>query len=401
MPRNTGSVPPRVSPARILIVVNAAWFFISHRLPLAIAARDAGYDVHVAAGEATLDEIAMLERHGLAFHRLVLRRASRSPLENASLVAQLVRLYRRVRPDLVHHVTVKPVLFGTLAARLTRVPAVVNAVSGLGYVFIGDGLVRRALRAIVSLAYRVTLRHPRMITIFQNDDDRREFCAIARLFAGDTVLQPGSGVDLSRFAVSPEPPTPPVSVLLPARMLRDKGVVEFAQAVGMLQREGLKVEGILAGPLDPANPAGLSLGEIRALERACGVQWVGNVTDMVRMLASVHIVCLPSYREGLPKALAEAAAVGRALVTTDVPGCRAVVEDGVNGILVLPREVEPLARALERLALNPDLRLTFARASRHRAETVFDVRAVVAQTLGIYAGLLGGRRESESRGFRS
>lgn len=388
---------PRV---RLLIVVNAAWFFLSHRLPLALAAQDAGYDVHVAAGDASADEIATLERHGLVYHDLVVRRASRNPLGETMLIVRLFRLYRRIRPSIVHHVTVKPVLFGTLAARISGVPAVVNAVSGLGYVFIGQGALRGTLRILVTLAYRVCLRHPNTVTILQNADDLREFCRIARIDPARAVLQAGSGVDLSRFTWRPEPTAPPIRAVLPARMLRDKGVVEFAHAIRLLRTSGVAIEGLLAGPLDPENPASLTLEELRELERTCGVRWLGRVSDVPRLMADAHLVCLPSYREGLPKALAEAAATGRALVTTDVPGCRAVVDDGENGILVPPRSIELLARAIERLALDPDLRGAFGMVSRRRAEREFDVTQVVAGTLDIYTRLLGSQAGANSSNCR-
>lgn len=388
---------PDGSRIRLLIVVNVAWFFLSHRLPLAVGARAAGYDVHVAVGDATREQISVLTSHGLIYHPLVLRRASRSPLANGALFISLVRLYRQLDPHIVHHVTVKPVLFGTLAARLVGVPAVVNAISGLGYMFIGGGLVRRTLRALASVAYRVCLRHRNTMTIFQNEDDRREFGRIARIGPQRSLMQAGSGVDLSRFTVRAEPPAPPVRVLLPARMLKDKGVVEFARAIGRLRESGVEIEGLLAGPIDSENPAGLTEIEVRELERTCGVRWLGNVSDIASLMSDVHIVCLPSYREGLPKALAEAAAAGRALVTTDVPGCRAVVDDGRNGILVPPATVDPLARALQRLAVEPELRRAFARAARERAELEFDVRQVVARTLDVYARLLASVPASELR----
>lgn len=373
---------------RLLVVANVAWFLISHRLPLVVGARAAGFDVHVAAGGATQEDISVFDTHGIPCHSLQLKRSARGLASNLALPVRLARLYRQLRPDIVHHVTVKPVLFGTLAARWSGVPAVVNAVSGMGYAFTaGEG--RRAwTRRIVELGYRTCLRHPNMKVIVQNDDDAHELASVADLRGDQVVLIHGSGVDLSRFRVSPEPPSPPVVVLLPARMLRDKGVEEFAQAIRLLRDRGLAVEGRLAGGTDPGNLAAIDEPALRRMERECGVRWLGHQTDMPRLLSHAHIVCLPSYREGLPKALAEAAAAGRPIVTTNVPGCRDVVEHGVNGLLVPPRTVGSLADSIEALATDAGRRAAMGAAGRRRAEREFDVQAVVAQTLQVYSDLM-------------
>jgi glycosyltransferase involved in cell wall biosynthesis len=382
-------VPQEIAAGRrLLIVVNVAWFFLSHRLAIATAARKAGYEVHVAAGGATREEVERIEAEGLVYHELDLERSARGLLKNAALLGQLVRTYRRLRPHVVHHVTIKPVMFGTLAARLARVPAVVNAVSGLGYVFTsGDGS-RSTARRFVEMGYRACLRHPRMKFIFQNVDDRALVSRIVGLDPDQTILIAGSGVDLERFRAVPEPPMPPVRVVLPARMLRDKGVVEFAEAIVRVRSAHPEVEGWLAGPLDPDNPAALSAEDVASLESRCGVHWLGNVDDVPRLLADAHVVCLPSYREGLPRSLIEAAASARAVVTTDVPGCRDVVRHGENGLLVAPRDVAGLADALASLVTNRELRERFGAAGRVRAEREFGVDGVVDRTLALYVGLL-------------
>jgi glycosyltransferase involved in cell wall biosynthesis len=383
-------------PRRLLFVVNVAWFFLSHRLPIAHAAKKVGYEVHVAAGGAQPHEIERLEEAGLTFHSLDLRRSARSPLHNLTLLLQLISLYRTLRPTLVHHVTVKPVMLGTLVARGTRVPAVVNAVSGLGYAFSAVNLWRRLLRELVGWGYRFCLRHPHMAMIFQNHDDRVEFCRWTRIEQGKTVLIAGSGVDLDRFKPTPEP-AGPIKVVLPARMLRDKGVLEFCEALGRLRALGLPVEGLLAGAIDLENPASLREHELRELESLHGVRWLGHCDDMPQLFSRVHIVCLPSYREGLPKVLIEAAAAGRALVTTDVPGCRDVVADGINGLLVSARQVQPLADAIARVVSDSDLRARFGVASRRLAEQQFGVERVIARTLAVYAELLRASKGSTVR----
>jgi glycosyltransferase involved in cell wall biosynthesis len=375
--------PRPVNSSRLLFVVNAAWFFISHRLPIAEAARKAGYDVHIAAGSATDSEVQYLENSGFHFHRLILKRASRNPLHNAAIVLQLFRLYRQVRPRVVHHVTIKPVILGTLVARLLGIHDVVNAVSGLGYSFSSASIEARLFRSIVGLAYRTCLNHPRMTVIFQNPDDRADFSKWTGITSLKSVLIAGSGVDLDKFSPTAEP-MGTIRIVLPARMLRDKGVVEFAAAIGQLRTNGFTVEGILAGGLDPENPENLTEFDLQELERRHGVRWIGHCVDIAALFSQTHIVCLPSYREGLPKALIEASAAGRAIVTTNVPGCRDVVEDGVTGVLVPPRQFGLLAEALEKLIMDSGLRLRLGRAARSRAEREFGIEQIVNQTLGLY-----------------
>jgi len=383
-------VPDRLTklndPHRLLYVVNAAWFFISHRLPLAEAAKQMGYEVHIAAGTATAEEIQLLESAGFRFHQLGLRRASGNPVHNIVLLLQLLRIYRLVRPRIVHHVTIKPVILGTLIARVLRIHAVVNAVSGLGYSFSKTDARRRSLRYFVGLAYRICLRHPRMTVIFQNPDDRLDFTAWTGLKSINNILIAGSGVDTDRFHPTPEP-SGLVRVVLPARMLRDKGVVEFAVAVGRLRASGILFDALLSGGLDPENPESLTEPELRALENQYGVRWIGNCSDVAALFSQTHIVCLPSYREGLPKVLMEASAAGRAIVTTDVPGCRHVVTDGVTGILVPPRQFEPLAASIGRLIADADMRRRLGTAARLRAEREYGVDRIVAKTLDLYSAI--------------
>jgi len=293
------------------------------------------------------------------------------------------RVIRAVAPTLVHNVTVKPVLYGTLAARLAGVQGIVNAISGLGYAFSDKS--RWVLAAVLRQAYRFALHGARVHVIFQNDDDAREFAAAGLVRASQITKIRGSGVDLRHFWPADEDSTEPPLVLLPARMLRDKGITEFVRAAQLLCRDGCSARFVLAGRLDHNNPAAFTRSELEQLLRDAPVEWLGHVEDMPALLRRAHIVCLPSYREGLPKSLIEACAVGRPIVTTDVPGCRAVVADGLNGLLVPPRDAEALAAALRRLIPDKELRAFLGRAARQRAEREFSVDSVVAQTLALYA----------------
>lgn len=371
---------------RLLFNVNVAWFFISHRLEIARAARDRGFDVHVSGDLESPEEAALLEREGFRFHRVHLTRGGLSPAHDLLYFRRLRKIMQSVGPDLVHNVTVKPVIYGTMAARTLGISRIVNAVSGLGYAFTG-GESRRLLAHLVKAAYRAALNRPYVRVIFQNADDVETFTAAKIVDRRQVVLIRGSGVNLDAFAQEPEPSGMPV-VVLPARMLRDKGVVEFASAAKRLRSAGSQAEFVLAGMTDPANPASLGESEMAGLERDTGVKWLGHVANMPALYRKSHIVCLPSYREGMPKSLLEACAAGRPIVTTDVPGCREAVRHGENGILVAPRNVEALSDGLAHLLADSSLRKRMGAAGRKRAEEEFDVRAVVRETLGVYQSML-------------
>ncbi len=282
----------------------------------------------------------------------------------------------------MHHVTIKPALLGSLAAREAGVPAVINAYSGLGTLFLARGPLARARRHLVLRAIAWATRGRNVVSLLQNDDDRQALVDHGVVSKDRTVIIPGSGVDLEQFKAGPEPAGVPL-VVLPARMLRDKGVLEFAAAARIIEAEGRMARFALVGPLDPHNASAITQAELDALVGGV-LTWWGPQADMAAVLARASVVALPSYGEGLPKVLAEAAAVGRAIVTTDVPGCRAVVEDGVSGLLVPPRDSRALARAVARLLDDPALRTRLGAAARRRAEERFDLRAIVRQTLALY-----------------
>jgi glycosyltransferase involved in cell wall biosynthesis len=369
-------------PRTILFIVNVAWFFVSHRLPVARAARAAGYDVHLLTDVAATEELSLLTQEGVTVHRASLARGGLNPLADLRFLLRTLTIMRRVSPVLVHNVTVKPVIYGTWAARLVGVPGIINAISGFGYAFSHESrwLLARALRG----AYRHLLRSPRVHVIFQNDDDASEFLRRGLVSQEQIVVIRGSGVDLSAYSPSEELLATEPLVVLPARMLRDKGVLEFAMAARRLRQRGCRARFVLAGPLDPSNRSALSAGEIADLTRDGSLDWLGQVKDMPELYRRAHIVCLPSYREGLPKSLIEACAAARPIVTTDVPGCRAVVAHEVNGLLVAPRDPAALADALQALLDSSALRKRFGAAGRTRAEREFGLEAVIAQTLQLY-----------------
>jgi len=369
---------------RILYVANVAWFFASHRLPLALAARAAGYDVHVAAGSEGAS--AILES-GLPFHPLNVVRGA-TPLRNdLELLQSLVRLYRGVAPDIVHHVGMKPVVFGSLAARRVGVPWVVNAVSGMGTLALARGARARVRRLIVRPLLRAGSNRPRCRVIFQNAVDQAEYVATGIVSPDRAVLIPGSGVDLDEFRASPQPDGLPV-VLLPARVIYDKGVGEFVEAARLLRARGVLARFALAGRLDPDNATGVTRDVLDRWVAEGVVEWWGEAGDMPRAYRAAAVVCLPSYREGMPKALLEAAASGRAIVTTDTPGCRDCIEEGRTGLLVPARDAVALADALQVLLADNAKRIRYGAAGRALAERQFDVRFVIDRHLALYDSLV-------------
>ncbi len=332
-------------------------------------------------------EQTRITAEGFPFVELRLRRGSRNPAHDLFTLGELYLLYRRLTPDVVHHVTIKPVLYGSVAARLAGVPHVVNAVPGLGYLFIGSSWTSRARASAAMLAYRVACAGERVRFIFQNPDDRALF--IGRRIAREeqTVIIRGSGVDPSVFAAAPPPGGTPV-VLLPSRLLWDKGLAELIEAARELRAAGVPFRLVLAGDTDAHNPRSVNEATVRQWEREGLLEWWGHCSDMPTAMQQASIVVLPSYREGLPKALLEAGAVGRPAVTTDVPGCREVVRPGVNGLLVPPRDAPALAAALRLLLEDESARLAMGARARDIIVEHFSEAYVVRETLRLYGSLL-------------
>jgi glycosyltransferase involved in cell wall biosynthesis len=371
---------------RLLYLFNDAGFFLSHRLPVARGAVAAGYEVHVATpgGPATGD----VEALGFPHHPIALTRRGVHPALELRALVRLAALSRRLRPALVEHATIKPVLYGGLASRLAGSPPSVMWMTGLGFIFIATGRRAAAARATLAAGYRVALGSARTRVIFENPDDRDLFISDRLVAAGRARLIRGAGVDMEQFRPSAEEPGVPV-VAFVARMLRDKGLAEFVAAAKALRGGGVRARFVLVGGADPGNPAGVSEGELRAWQEEGAVEWWGHQRDMPGIFRRAHLVCLPSYREGLPKALVEAAAAGRAIVATDVPGCREVVRHEWNGLLVPPRDAVPLAAALGRLIADPAERSRMAARGRAWVQERFSVAHVVRETLAVYDELAG------------
>ena len=369
---------------RLLYLVSEDWYFCSHRLPIARAARDAGAEVIVVT--RVRGHGAKIEAEGFRLIPLELARSGRNPVRDIATLAALIGIYRRERPDLVHHVALKPALYGAIAAWATGVPAIVNAFAGMGFVFISSGAFARLARPLIGGALRILLNRRGSRVIVQNPDDRALFETRIGVAPRRIAVIRGSGVDTAAFHPAEPPAGTPVAVCV-ARMLWDKGVGELVEAARLLRRRGVDIRIRLIGPGDD-NPASIAQTQLDSWRAEGIVEIAGASRDIAREYARAHIAVLPSYREGLPKSLLEAAAAGLPLVATDVPGCREICRDDETGLLVPARDAAALADALARLAGDAALRARYGAAARRAAETEFAEAIVVRQTMALYDALL-------------
>jgi glycosyltransferase involved in cell wall biosynthesis len=378
---------------KILLFANTDWYLYNFRRSLALALREAGHDVLLVSPAGPYGQ--RLEQMGFRWMAAPMQRRSLNPLRELALLRWLKRLIATEKVELVHGFTIKCAVYGSLAARLAGAPARVSAVAGMGYVFTSSDLKAVILRPVVSSLLRLALGGERARLILQNPDDVDLFRRSGLVHPDQVRLIPGSGVDCRRFTPAPRAPEAGgagarLRVVLPARLLWDKGLAEFVDAARQLRSEGRAIEFLLAGEPDAGNPAAASHETVRGWIAEGVVNWLGHVDDMPRLFQSVDVVVLPSYREGLPKGLIEAGACGLPLVTTDVPGCREVVTDGVDGLLVPPKDAAALARAIARLHDDAVLRQRLGAAARAKALREFDEQSVISRTLGVYRELLPG-----------
>lgn len=370
----------------LLLIVNSPEFFMSHRLPIALSAREEGFNVHVATGPGGACQ--QIVDRGLSHHVIPLSRSGHNPFTELRSLWAIFRLMRTIKPDLVHLVTIKPVLYGGLMARIARVSAVVVAISGLGSVFVSHNRRSFWLREAIKRIYRLALGHPNIRVIFQNSDDRFVLVDAGAIHNDQTELIKGSGVALTEYPVNPEPADVPV-ITFAARLLKDKGVVEFVEAARILLARNIHAKFWLAGSPDPGNPTSVTEEQMAEWRQQGIVELMGFRTDIADLFVRSNVVVLPSYYgEGLPKVLIEAAACGRSVVTTDHPGCRDAIEAGKTGLLVPVRDATALANAIQSLIEDPISRKKMGAAGRALAEREFAVEKVVETHLRIYQELL-------------
>jgi len=369
---------------RLLFLVTEDWYFWSHRLPIARSARDEGMEVLVAT--RTRQYKKHIENEGFRVIPISLKRKSKNIIRELHSIWEIVRIYRREKPDLVHHVAIKPILYGSVAAWITGVPHIINAFTGLGFIFIKKGWLASAIRKLIVFIYRLAFSSQNTFAIFQNPDDLKLFVDLQIVENDRAVLIRGSGVDVERFINLPEPAGIPVITLV-SRMLWDKGIKELVDASRYLHNNGIKCRTILVGAPDSDNPASIPEHVLRDWHAEGIVEWWGHRDNIGEIFSQSHIVVLPSYREGLPKVLLEAASCGRPIVATDVPGCREIVRNNENGFLVAPYDSKALGDGLATLVNDPGLRAKMGARGREIVTTEFSEDIVVKRTLELYKNI--------------
>lgn len=362
-------------------------FFVSHRLPIAEASKAQGFEVTIGYGELGGADPKLLEQQGFKVYYVPMNRGGINPLKDLKTINYIWQLFKKETPDIVHLVTIKPYLYGGILARLAKVPSLVSAVSGLGSLFVHNNLSSRFIRFLLYPIFRLAFNHPNQNIIFQNEDDAKVLIRWGVLSKNKIRLIKGSGTKIDKFTQLNELNKIP-TISFVARLLRDKGVYDFISAAKLLKKRGVKARFCLAGDLDMKNPSGINTKNLNYLKAEGDVEFLGYQKDIVKLYANSHIICLPSYREGLPKVLVEAAAASRATVTTDVPGCRDAIIPNKTGLLVPIKNPIKLADALQRLLNNPEERIAMGKAGRQLAEKEFKIEKIVKSHLDIYQELI-------------
>lgn len=373
---------------KLLMVANVDWFFISHRLCIAQEAKKKGWEVFVAAeNTGRANEII---NEGITFIDIKFSRSGINPFEELLTLYKFRKLYKEINPDIIHHITLKPVIYGSLVAKILKIKGVVNAISGLGYNFTEDrkSVVQKVMLSIMKYGFN----RNNLVIIFQNENDQKELTELRVIHPGNSIVRiKGSGVDLEKFYESPFPSFERIKILLPIRMLWDKGVKELRDASDILKEKYYdKVQFILSGLADEDNKAGVPASYLYDWQDGNFVKWIGYQKNMVEVYQDSHIVVLPSYREGMPKSLIEACAIGRAIVTTNAIGCRECVDEGINGYKVSVYSSQELANALEQLINNHAMIKVMGHNSRIKSEEEFNVNNVIRIHLETYNMLLLG-----------
>jgi glycosyltransferase involved in cell wall biosynthesis len=366
---------------KLFIIVSEDWSFWSHRLSLALSAIDAGFDVTLITKVNELEE--KIKEKGINVININFVRSSKSPITDLLNIIKLFSIFKEEKPDLIHNVALKTILIGSLAALFNKNIVVVNAFTGLGYVFSSNQLQAKIIRLFIKPVFHLIIRRSNYWTIFQNPDDSDLFNDLGLIEPERSVIIRGSGVDTNEFSQTTDTNNIPV-VMLASRILWDKGIGEFVEAAKRIHDENINAKFILVGNTDTDNPMSIPVSIIKQWTNGGSVSWEGHSNNMPETLASASIVCLPSYREGLPKVLLEAAAIGRPLIATDVPGCREIVKNGENGILVKLKDVDSLYNAIKMLILNNEMRKAMGGQSRVLVESELSTEIINKQTLELY-----------------
>ena len=378
-----------MSKPHILFFVTEDWYFWTHRRSLALAALERGYQVTLVTRVQEKKED--IERAGIKLIPSMIKRSSINPMQEIKTILELIQIYRLERPDIVHHVALKPAIYGTLAARITGVGRIVNAFGGLGHLFSSTDFKTRIIRNLISILLRITFLGKGIRLILQNPEDIRKIVDNNISDLSKTVLIPGAGVNLDNFRFSSVSKGVPI-IMYAGRLLWSKGVGDFVQAAEILTDRGIGFRSVLVGRPDKDNPASIAEECLIEWVQQGIIEWWGYRDNMAKVLKEACLVVLPSkYGEGVPKILIEAAAVGRPLIATNIPGCRDVVRHNINGLLVPPGNPEALADAIETLLSDQELRLTMGINSRSLVESEFSEELIINKTFSVYEDLLSWR----------
>lgn len=379
---------------RVLLVANTSWYLYNFRLPLLRDLREAGYAVAAVAPHDSYT--ALLQAEGFIVHNWLVARSSVNPFSEAHALVDLLRIYRREQPALVHHFTIKACLYGTIAAKGARIYRVINAVTGLGHVFLGTRKRSRLMRRAIRPVYKAAFMARRSTVVFQNAADQEKLIQLGITDGERAQLIRGSGVDIEHFnpAAVAKAPAPgafhqPLQLLFPSRLIREKGVQELLEACQRLWADAIPLQLLVAGAIDEGNRSALTAAELSTLQADSRIRCLGHVADMRAVYAAADLVVLPSWREGLSRSLIEAAAMERPIITTDVPGCRDVIDHGRSGLLVASQDARAIELAIRLLLDNPDLAHRLGKEARRKVIAEFQVSLVNESTLHTYQRLLG------------
>ncbi|ARC91076.1 glycosyltransferase family 1 protein [Vibrio coralliilyticus] len=367
---------------KLLFVVNVDWFFVSHRLPIALAAIEEGYEVHLVC--AITDKRTFLEGLGIQVHSYPLSRGVKGILGDFAAIRKLSAVINQVSPDVIHCITIKPVLYGGLLSRIKNIQQLVYSISGLGFVFTDNTFSTRLLRALIKKIYKLAIYNSGRV-IFQNENDLKLLLDNSIIKPGQEVLIKGAGVEIDDYDYFPECLDSVPIVMFLARLLKDKGIFEFVDASHEVHKKYPDVRFVIVGDIDEGNPNSITSSELASISQSEYIDCWGYTNEPEKIIPRANIMVLPSYREGFPKSLIEAAACGRATVTTDVPGCRDAIIDGKTGLLVPVKDSKSLARAIETLIDKPQYRMELGKQARLLAEKNYRIQDVIDVHMKLYS----------------
>jgi len=367
---------------KIIIFTNDDAHFCNHLLPLAIAAKDSGYEVKILTNVSNYK--TKIEEHGLGIIPLKINRGNINPFVEMLLLIRIIRIIRQESPDILHNFTIKPIFYGSIASFFCKIPKIINNFLGMGSVFIGDSLIHKILRALISQTLSVISKYQNILFIVQNSDDKKLLEELGVSGNNPIINQCSVGVDSKDFPILPEPKNDKIIFALVARMLVDKGVYEFIKAAKSLRKKGVKAEFWLVGSPDEQNPSSIPESILKKHNKAGDIKYLGYRDDIKNIWEKAHVAVLPSYREGLSRSLLEAGAYGRAVITTDAPGGRELIQDQGNGLLVKAKDYKSLSKAMERLVNDKILRQKLAASLRQHIIQHYDTRIINKNMLKVY-----------------